>query len=114
MPYEFSLPTKSDKVPAGQEWIQEIKYDGYRMLVIREKDRVRLISRGGRDWANRFQLIARLRSSCHAQVWIISASAPTKAASDRGHRCPTEIHKMISADLALHATNDYVNARTLH
>jgi ATP-dependent DNA ligase len=28
--YVFSLPTKSDKVPAGSEWIQEIKYDGYR------------------------------------------------------------------------------------
>jgi bifunctional non-homologous end joining protein LigD len=51
-------------VPAAQEWIHEIKYDGYRMLVIREKDRVRLISRGGRDWANRFPLIARLRSGC--------------------------------------------------
>jgi hypothetical protein len=29
MQYEFSLPTKSDKVPAGAEWIHEIKYDGY-------------------------------------------------------------------------------------
>jgi hypothetical protein len=32
--YAFSLPTKSDKVPSGAEWIHEIKYDGYRMLVI--------------------------------------------------------------------------------
>jgi bifunctional non-homologous end joining protein LigD len=48
MQYEFSLPTKSDKVPAGSDWIHEIKYDGYRMVVIRDQDRVRLISRGGR------------------------------------------------------------------
>jgi bifunctional non-homologous end joining protein LigD len=45
--YEFSLPTKSNKVPTGSEWIHEIKHDGYRMMLIRERDRVRLISRGG-------------------------------------------------------------------
>jgi bifunctional non-homologous end joining protein LigD len=55
--YAFSLPIKADKVPAGSDWIHEIKYDGYRMLVIREQDRVRLISRGGHDWARRFPLI---------------------------------------------------------
>jgi len=49
MLYEFLLPTKADKVPAGPDWIHEIKYDGYRMMVVRERDRVRLISRGGYD-----------------------------------------------------------------
>jgi bifunctional non-homologous end joining protein LigD len=57
MPYPFSLPTKADKVPVGPDWIHEIKYDGFRMLVIRDQDRVRLISRGGHDWADRFPLI---------------------------------------------------------
>jgi hypothetical protein len=49
----FSLPTKADNVPAGPNWIHEIKYDGYCMLVVREQDRVRLISRGAgrcRHW----------------------------------------------------------------
>jgi ATP-dependent DNA ligase len=57
MLYAFSLPTKADKVPAGPNWLHEIKYDGYRMMVLREGDRVRLISRGGHDWAKRFPLI---------------------------------------------------------
>jgi bifunctional non-homologous end joining protein LigD len=57
MRYAFSLPTKADKVPAGSDWIHEIKYDGYRMMVIRDQDRVRLISRGGQDWARHFPLI---------------------------------------------------------
>jgi bifunctional non-homologous end joining protein LigD len=57
MQYAFSLPTKADKVPAGSDWIHEIKYDGYRMMVVREQDRVRLISRGGHDWARHFPLI---------------------------------------------------------
>jgi bifunctional non-homologous end joining protein LigD len=55
--YEFSLPTKSDKVPAGDARIHEVKHDGYRMVVVRDRDRVRLISRGGYGWADRFPLI---------------------------------------------------------
>ena len=34
-----------------------MKYDGYRMMLIREQDRVRLISRGGHDRARRFPFI---------------------------------------------------------
>jgi bifunctional non-homologous end joining protein LigD len=55
--YAFSLPTKADKVPVGDDWIHEIKYDGYRMMLVRDLDRVRLISRGRHDWADRFPLI---------------------------------------------------------
>jgi bifunctional non-homologous end joining protein LigD len=57
MLYTFALPIKADKVPAGPDWLHEVKYDGYRMMLIREQDRVRLISRGGHDWARRFPLI---------------------------------------------------------
>jgi bifunctional non-homologous end joining protein LigD len=44
MQYAFSLPTKSDKVPAGSEWIDEIKHDGYRMMLICEQDRSLLLA----------------------------------------------------------------------
>jgi bifunctional non-homologous end joining protein LigD len=36
--YEFCLPTRGTVVPAGPDWLHEIKYDGYRMLVQREGD----------------------------------------------------------------------------
>jgi bifunctional non-homologous end joining protein LigD len=44
-------------VPASPDWLHEVKYDGYRMMLIREQDRVRLISRGGHDWVRCFPLI---------------------------------------------------------
>jgi bifunctional non-homologous end joining protein LigD len=44
-------------VPTGSPWLYEIKYDGHRMMLIRDEDRVRLISRGGHDWARHFPLI---------------------------------------------------------
>jgi ATP-dependent DNA ligase len=47
MRYEFSLPTKADQVPTGPDWLHEVKYDGYRMMLIREQDRVRLTRNSG-------------------------------------------------------------------
>jgi ATP-dependent DNA ligase len=32
--------------------LHEVNYGGYRMMVIGERDRVCLISRGGNDWAH--------------------------------------------------------------
>jgi bifunctional non-homologous end joining protein LigD len=71
MLYPFSLPTKADKVPAGSDWVHEIKYDGYRMLVIREQDRIRLISRGGHDWARRFPLIVAAALKLRQKQFVI-------------------------------------------
>ncbi len=34
-------------VPSGPDWLHEIKHDGYRMMLRRENDRVRLITKGG-------------------------------------------------------------------
>ncbi len=50
--YEFQpcIPTRGTKVPAGPDWIHEIKHDGYRLIVQREGKRVRLFTRNGHDW----------------------------------------------------------------
>jgi len=42
--YEFCLPTRGIQVPAGPDWYHEIKYDGFRLLVQRDGNRVRLIT----------------------------------------------------------------------
>ena len=38
--YEFCIPTVGKVVPAGADWFHEIKYDGYRVRVERDGDRV--------------------------------------------------------------------------
>jgi ATP-dependent DNA ligase len=63
------LPTKTDKLPSGSQWLHEIKHDGFRIIARRNGERVRLYSRPGNDLTRRFPLIvdtlARLRSrSC--------------------------------------------------
>ena len=56
-----SLLCGGTQVPAGPDWIHEIKHDGYRLIVRREGKRVRLFTRNGHDWTDRFPLIAALR-----------------------------------------------------
>jgi bifunctional non-homologous end joining protein LigD len=63
------LPTKTHKLPAGGQWLHEIKHDGFRIIARKDGNRVRLYSRPGNDLTRRFPLIvatlARLRSrSC--------------------------------------------------
>ncbi|MDR3568136.1 MAG: DNA ligase D [Syntrophobacteraceae bacterium] len=53
------LATLSQGPPGGENWIHEVKYDGYRMECIVSGGRVRLISRNGREWTDRFLDIAR-------------------------------------------------------
>jgi ATP dependent DNA ligase domain len=63
------LPTKTDKLPSGSDWLHEIKHDGFRIIARKKGAQVRLYSRPGNDLTRRFPLIvetlARLRSrSC--------------------------------------------------
>jgi bifunctional non-homologous end joining protein LigD len=50
------LATLVDKPPASAEdWVFEVKFDGYRMLARIEGKDVRLITRNGNDWTDRLQ-----------------------------------------------------------
>jgi bifunctional non-homologous end joining protein LigD len=52
------LATVSEKAPEGDEWLHEIKYDGYRLLARIDDGKVRLITRGGLDWTGKFAALA--------------------------------------------------------
>ena len=43
------LPTKTDKLPSGSQWLHEIKYDGFRIIARKNGVQVRLYSRPGND-----------------------------------------------------------------
>jgi bifunctional non-homologous end joining protein LigD len=51
--FDFCFPTVGKTVPAAPEWLHEVKYDGYRLMVRRDGARVRCFTRGGHDWAGR-------------------------------------------------------------
>ncbi|MEJ5978271.1 DNA ligase D [Novosphingobium sp. PS1R-30] len=56
-PPKFAAPqlaTLVDAVPAGNDWLHEIKFDGYRALVAVAGTEVRVYTRKGLDWTDKF------------------------------------------------------------
>jgi hypothetical protein len=56
---EPQLPTLVDEPPAGKRWIHEIKHDGYRSQLLIERGEVRVFTRNGFDWSDRFSSIVK-------------------------------------------------------
>src|ERR1700676_1042413 len=73
--FEFCLPTKSDAVPTGPDWLHEVKYDGYRLRLERDGDRVRLITRGGHNWTNRYPWIVEAALKNRFKQFVIDGEA---------------------------------------
>ncbi|MGR9386467.1 non-homologous end-joining DNA ligase [Rhizobium leguminosarum] len=46
------------KPPKGRQWAFEVKWDGYRLAIHIEPSGVRILTRGGHDWTDRFPAIA--------------------------------------------------------
>jgi len=65
---EPALATSIDKVPACERWVHEIKFDGYRVQVHLRAAAVKVFTRRGNDWTNRFRKIA-------ADAWNINAGS---------------------------------------
>ena len=48
------LATLVDDVPAGNGWMHEIKFDGYRAMIAIRGAEVRVYTRNGKDWTDKF------------------------------------------------------------
>jgi bifunctional non-homologous end joining protein LigD len=57
--YRAQLATLVDRAPEGDQWLHELKYDGYRLGCTKDSRGVRLESRRGNDWTQRFPELAR-------------------------------------------------------
>ncbi len=53
-----ALATLVDEIPAGDGWLHEIKYDGYRMVCRIDHGSVRIFSRNGKEWTGALGAIA--------------------------------------------------------
>ena len=65
------LATLVDAVPVGDDWLHEIKYDGYRMLCRLERGKARIFSRNGKDWTLQLRPIADAAQRLNVkQAWL--------------------------------------------
>ena len=65
------LATLVEKAPEGNEWVHELKYDGYRMLCSLRDGRAKLFTRNGNDWTSKLHRIAEAAQMLPAkQAWL--------------------------------------------
>jgi bifunctional non-homologous end joining protein LigD len=74
-PFEPCIPTRGTKVPTGPDWIHEIKHDGYRLIVQRDGARVRLFTRNGHDWTDRYPRIVEAALRNRSSHFVIDGEA---------------------------------------
>lgn len=68
---EAELATLVERPPSGDQWLHEIKFDGYRMLARVEDGKCRIVSRTGKDWTASFATIADAAARLPiASAWI--------------------------------------------
>ncbi|MGY3694577.1 ATP-dependent DNA ligase [Bradyrhizobium sp. USDA 3240] len=73
--FVFCLPTVGKTVPAGPQWLHEIKMDGYRVRLERDGDLVRLITKSGYNWSKRYPWIVENALKNRQKHFVIDGEA---------------------------------------
>jgi ATP dependent DNA ligase domain len=69
------LPSPAKAPPSGPGWLHEIKHDGFRIMARRDGAGIRLITRHGNDFTNRFPIIVAAVTALPAQSFLIDGEA---------------------------------------
>jgi len=69
------LATLVEKVPTGDRWLHEIKWDGYRLMIRIERGEVSLLTRRGHDWTDRFPTIREAAKALRVDTALIDGEA---------------------------------------
>src|SRR4029078_4350217 len=73
--YQPCLPTRSMKAPAGDLWVYEIKHDGFRISARKIGGVVRLQTKQGYDYAERYPRIVDALMRLKAQSVVLDGEA---------------------------------------
>ncbi|QAY80349.1 RNA ligase family protein [Sphingosinicella sp. BN140058] len=76
-------PTLAPEPPDGEAWQHEIKYDGYRTLIVLEQRAARLFTRNGHDWTSKYRPTAAAASKIRCQSAILDGEIILQDAQGR-------------------------------
>ena len=83
-----ALHTLSDKAPDSDNWVHEIKFDGYRIQARLDRGKVKLLTRKGLDWTKKFPTIADAVAKLPAKSAMIDGEVVVEdAMAFRAFRC---------------------------
>lgn len=80
---EPALALLKPKAPQGDQWLFELKFDGYRLAIHIEPKSVRILTRGGHDWTERFPTIAGAARKLEVGTAILDGEAVVLDAEGR-------------------------------
>jgi bifunctional non-homologous end joining protein LigD len=72
---EPCLPSNAPRPPAGDQWLHEVKQDGFRLMARRDAAGVRLLTRNGHDWTSRFPQIAAAVTALRCRSCLVDGEA---------------------------------------
>jgi bifunctional non-homologous end joining protein LigD len=65
------LAASRSRAPSGDQWLHEIKYDGYRVQLRLQDGAVSLLTRNGHDWTDRFGGVPQAARALQAKTALI-------------------------------------------
>jgi len=80
---QAQLALLSAVAPAGDDWVHEIKYDGFRILAERTSSGTRLWTRNGKDWTGRYPAVAAAADRLPATRFVLDGEVVIVAADGR-------------------------------
>lgn len=75
------LATLVSEPPDGPDWAHEIKYDGYRLQARISDGSVRLLTRSGLDWTEKFAAVAKALGTLKVQAAILDGEVVVENAN---------------------------------
>jgi DNA ligase D-like protein (predicted ligase) len=72
---EPMLPTLIQEPPSGDDWLHEIKHDGFRTQILIEGNEVRAFTRNGFDWTERYSRIVGAAGELRCSSAILDGEA---------------------------------------
>lgn len=78
-----SEPVEQELPPAGEGWLHEVKFDGYRLQLHKDGDRAEIWSKNGKDFTARFRDIAKRVAALPCESCIIDAEGVALDAEGR-------------------------------
>ena len=64
-------PTLVDEPPEGEDWIHEVKFDGYRTQIVLKAGKAPVFTRRGHDWTDKYRPIAEAAEALPCRSAII-------------------------------------------
>jgi bifunctional non-homologous end joining protein LigD len=74
------LATLADKAPDSDNWVHEIKFDGYRIQARLDRGKVKLLTRKGLDWTKKFPFVAAATAKLPAKSALLDGEVVAEGA----------------------------------